>query len=82
MGQLSLWEAEIRTHTDTQRRLGLIVNFTHQLSRPWGVSVRVFLDQINTEFSRAKQTALPDVVGPVQSAESPNKTEELHEREL
>ena len=44
--------------------------------------MRVFLDQINTEFSRAKQTALPDVVGPVQSAESPNKTEELHEREL
>ena len=47
-----------------------------------GVSVRVFLDQINTEFSRAKQTALPDVVGPIQSAEGLNKTEELREREL
>ena len=44
--------------------------------------MRVFLDQINTEFSRAKQTALPDVVGPIQSAEGLNKTEELREREL
>ena len=46
------------------------------------VPMRVFLDQINTEFSRAKQTALPDVVGPIQSAEGLNKTEELREREL
>ena len=46
------------------------------------VSVRVFLDQINTEFSRAEQTALADVLGPVQSTEGPNKTEEPRERAL
>lgn len=46
-----------------------------------GVSVRVFLGQSNTEIPRAEQTALPDVGGLVQSAEGPNRTEELRERE-